>query len=184
MGLQTPPPSLPVPTMPNGPHELPDELTDLAPPVDVFPWPTWLVVAVAVGAFVLLVLLIIGTVWLIRRNRKGPPPLPARTIALRELEALRRESLDLDPYAFSVRVSDVLRSFVGGEYNLRAPQQTSPEFLASIADHPSFAEEDRQLLGRFLEKCDLLKFAHVDAGQEDSAALLASAAAFIQGGRV
>lgn len=181
MGLQTPSPTLPVPS---GSHELPDELTDLAPSVDVFPWPTWLVVAVAIGAFLLLVLLIVGTVWLVRRNRQGPPPLPARTIALRELEALRRESLELDPYAFSVRVSDVLRSFIGGEYNLRAPQQTSPEFLAAIAHHSSFAEEDRQLLGRFLEKCDLLKFAHIDAGQEDSAALLASAAAFIQGGRV
>lgn len=175
MALQTPPPQPPqaTPALP--------EIRDIAPPVDVFPWPPWMV-AIAVG---FLAIVLIAIVWLIVRairRRTVPPPSP-RTLALRELEALRAEVSLLDPYAFSVRVSDVLRGFIGEQFGIRAKEQTSPEFLASIAGAPQFADDDRALLAQFLEKCDLIKFAHIDATSEDSAALLASAMAFVQGGR-
>lgn len=157
------------------------EIRDIVSPLDVFPWPPWMVALVVI--FVLI--LIFVTAWLIiraMRRRPAPPPPTPRAVAVRALEALRPEVERLAPYEFSVRVSDVLRSYIEGQFGLRAKEQTSPEFLASLADAKRFGEGDQALLARFLEKCDLIKFARIDASSEDSAALLASALAFVQGG--
>lgn len=173
MAVQTPPPQ-PTPALP--------EIRDIAPPVDVFPWPPWMV---ALAIF--LIVVVLGLVaWLVIRahkRRPAPPPPTPRSMALRELEALRAEVSRLDPHEFSVRVSDVLRGYIEAQFGLRAKEQTSPEFLASLSGAKQFGEDDRELLARFLEKCDLIKFARIDASSEDSAALLASAVAFVQGGR-
>jgi hypothetical protein len=76
----------------------------------------------------------------------------------------------------------VLRAYVGAAYGLHAPRQTSPEFLASISGYEKFTDADRSLLAGFLERCDLIKFAHVDADATDSERLLESAVGFVQGG--
>ena len=163
------------------PVPTPPEIRDIAPPVYVFPYPMW-VVYTAAG----LTLLILGVVaWLLvrwwRRRPSPPPPTPAQ-IALLALEKARAQILSLDPYAFSILVSDILRSYVSTEYQLRATQQTSPEFLASISALPVFSEAMKKQLAEFLEKCDLIKFAHVSATSADSAALLDQAILFVKGG--
>ncbi len=158
-------------------------IKDIAPPVWVFPYPTWMVVT----AGVIVLLVIVGAALLIRRwikNRPVPEPPTPRSIALRELERLRGEVKPLDPYAFSIAVSEVLRTYVGAAYRLHAPQQTSPEFLAAISDSPKFSDSDRKLLAEFLEHCDLIKFARIRADSSDSLRLLDSAFAFVRGGNV
>ena len=158
-----------------------DLIKDIAPPVWVFPYPTWMVVTAAVIALLLL----IGAALLIRRaikNRPVPPPPTPRSIALRALERLRGDVKSLDPYDFSIAVSDVLRTYVGAAYGLHAPQQTSPEFLAAISSSPKFSAGDRKLLAEFLETCDLIKFARIHASVADSARLLENAQAFVLGG--
>lgn len=160
----------------------PEAIRDIAPPVDVFPYPVWVVVLAALLAIALLGGLITGVrLWM--RSRPGPPPISPRTKALRDLERLRMQLPQTEPYAFSIAVSDVLRDYIAAAYDLHARQQTSPEFLAAISGTPRFSDDDRQLLARFLERCDLIKFARIDAGAQDNAALLESAAAFVQGGR-
>jgi hypothetical protein len=174
----TPPASAPAP------DAAPDPLAgfrDIAPPVDV-PWPPWVWWAIGVGAVIVVALLVSLIVWLVRRKPVQTPPT-ARMIALRALEDLRAHIRELDAYAFSVRVSDVLRTYVSGQFDLRATSQTSPEFLASIADSPRFSGVDRQLLATFLERCDMLKFARIEAHAEENGELLGSAAAFVQGTR-
>lgn len=166
------------------PDAKPDPLADLrgiAPPVDV-PWPPWVWWAIGVGAVIVVALLTWLVVWLVKRKPKTPPPT-ARQIALRELEELRAHIRELDPYAFSIRVSDVLRTYVSGHYKLPVTSQTSPEFLASIADSPRFSPEDKKLLATFLERCDMLKFARIEAHAEENGELLSAAAAFAQGSR-
>ena len=170
------PPAAPAPT--------PDPLADfrkIVPPVDV-PWPPWVWWVIGVGAVIALALLTWLIVWLVNRKPKAPPPT-ARQIALRALEELRAHIGELDPYAFSVRVSDVLRTYVGAQFSLPVTSQTSPEFLASIADSPRFSSVDRQLLATFLERCDMLKFARISAHAEENGELLGAAAAFAQGTR-
>ena len=160
----------------------PDPLAGLranVPPVDV-PWPTWVWWAIGVGAAIVLGLLVWLVIWLRSRRPVANAPSP-RMIALRALDALRARLREFDPYAFSVQVSDVLRTFVSGQFGLHATTQTSPEFLASIAQSPRFTDEDRRLLATFLDRCDMLKFARIEAHAEENGELLSAATAFVQG---
>ena len=78
----------------------------------------------------------------------------------------------------------MLRTFISNaKFRLPATKQTSPEFLAAISASPNFTDADRSLLAGFLEHCDMIKFARIDATADDSAKLLESAFAFVQGGR-
>ena len=170
------------PAAPPTQPELPP-IKDIAPPIDVFPWPTWMVVCAIVIALAVLA----GIVTLIvikMRNRPVPPPPTPREIALRELEALRAQVDKQPPYDFSIAVSGVLRTYIGAQYRLHAREQTSPEFLAAISRSVKFSENEKLLLGRFLERCDLIKFARIAASSEDSGQLLGDAIAFAQGERI
>ena len=178
--IQSAPPPAPAPGAAPAPDPLAG-LRDIAPPVDV-PWPPWVWWAIGIGAVIAVALLTWLVVWLVRRKPKTPPPT-ARQIALRALEVLRAHVCELDSYEFSIRASDVLRTYVSGHYKLQATSQTSPEFLASIADSPRFSAVDRQLLATFLERCDMLKFARVEAHAEENGELLTAATAFVQGTR-
>jgi hypothetical protein len=161
----------------------PVEIRDIVPPVDVFPYPLWMVIVAATLAALLLGLLIW---WIVRwiRRRPAPPPPGATTIALRELEQLRQQMNEMEPYTFSIAVSDVLRIFISkAKFRLPATQQTSPELLAAISGSALFSEEDRALLGRFLEKCDMIKFARLQASSGDNVELVEGALAFVRGGQ-
>ncbi|GEM_PF-469384 len=164
------------------PSPTPVDLAPIAPPVPVFPYPMWMVAIAAT----LAVLLLAGIVWAIvhyLRSRPGPPPPTPRQRALAVLESLRERIGQIEPYPFSVEVSDALRSFVSEEFRVRATRQTSPEFLAAAAASPRFSEADKALLAAFLEKADLIKFARLAATSADSEGLLEQAARFVEGGR-
>ncbi len=163
------------------PDALP-EIMDIAPPLDVSPWPPW-VYGCLTAIAVLAVMIVVAAIIVIIKNRPKAPPPTAREIALAALERLRERVSLVAPYEFSFAVSDVLRGYIGAQFRLRAPQQTSPEFLATIAQSVKFSEDDKTLLARFLERCDLIKFARIDASEADSSELLASAIAFVEGGR-
>ncbi len=155
-------------------------IRDIAPPIDVFPYPMWMV-ATACGVALLLVLLAVWLIWRWVKRRPAPPPPTPRQVALRELEEARKRVTEMAPYEFSILVSDVLRRFVTADFGLRATRQTSPEFLAEAAASQNFTEAEKELLGLFLEKSDLIKFARIDASQADSEALLEQAIAFVEG---
>ena len=159
------------------------EIRDIAPPVDIFPYPTWMVVVAAILALAVLAGIVALIVKKVRDKPKPPPPTP-REIALRELEALRPQVERQTPYDFSIAVSDVLRSFIGRQYRLHAREQTSAEFLSAISRSVKFSENEKSLLAAFLERCDLIKFARIDATSADSAQLLESAMKLAQGERI
>ena len=160
----------------------PPEIRDIAPPLDVWPYPLWMTLLLAVLALLLLG----GLVWQFVRWRKSrpaaPPPTP-RELALGSLEQLRAQVAVLEPYAFSFAVSDVLRAYIGGQFGLHAREQTSVEFLSEISRTGRFSDDDRSLLAKFLVQCDMIKFARIDATSADSAQLLDSAVVFVRGGR-
>jgi len=160
----------------------PAPIQDIAPPIDVFPYPAWVVASVAAVAAVLLVLVI----WLIVRwirNRPAPLPPTPRETAIANLNKAREQIETIEPYAFSILVSDILRAYVAAQFQLHAKQQTSPEFLASISGFTRFTDQEKVLLSVFLEKCDLIKFARIDATPEDSSMLVEQAIRFVEGGK-
>jgi len=153
---------------------------DIRPPLDIFPYPMWMVVTAGAVALVALALIVTGIVRAVR-NRPAAPPPSAREIALSRLKQAEADLVRKEPYAFSIQVSDILRQYVSAQYHVHATEQTSPEFLAEAARSPHFTGADKTLLAEFLERCDLIKFAHVDATADDSRALLEQAVRFVQG---
>ena len=144
-------------------------------------YPPW-VVPLAVLAGLLLLAIIVWGVLRWYRNRPAPPPPTPRERAIAALERLRGRVHVVDPYPFSIEVSDVLRVYITEQYKISATQRTSPEFLGAVAGHPAFSESDRTLLAVFLEKADLIKFARVQATTADSERLLEQATLFVKGG--
>ena len=158
-----------------------DQLHDISPPVDYSLLPPWVVF---VGSF--LILAILGLVgWLVWRwLRKPTPEQTPRARALELLQRVQSEITQLTPYQFSIRVSDILRQYVMQQYQLPVTRQTSVEFLESLTNTSQFSEEDKSLLGDFLTRCDLIKFARYDATEADSELLLEEATRFVQGGKL
>jgi hypothetical protein len=157
------------------------EIRPIAPPVPVFPYPLWMVIAAGAVALALVALLVWLLVRWLRQPKPLPPPPTPREVALAALQALRQQAGTEEPYPFSIAVSEVLRTFVTEEFRVKATNQTSPEFLAAAARSPRFSEEDRALLAVFLEKADLIKFARLQASAADSEALLEQACCFVEG---
>ena len=61
-------------------------------------------------------------------------------------------------------------------------RQTSVEFLNTLAATSTFSVDEQTLLGDFLNRCDLIKFARYDATRADSELLLDEAIRFVKGG--
>jgi hypothetical protein len=152
-------------------------------PVDYSQYPTWVFVVAGLVAAVLLGVLAYYFLKWAKTPPQVMPPRP-RTVAMAELERLRPETLTLDPYAFSIAVSHVLRRYIEAQYLVPALEQTSPEFLTAIAKDVHFSPAERRLLAEFLELCDTIKFARVGAELSVNETLLERAFAFVRGGFV
>ncbi len=63
---------------------------------------------------------------------------------------------------FYIELTMVVRRYIERTHGIRAPEQTTQEFLAAAAKHPLFTSEVLAQLQTFLESADLVKF----AGQE------------------
>ena len=159
---------------------LAEELHDIAPPVDyslISPWLIFLGVFVALTAIGLVV-------WFVAKSFRRPTPPPApRERALALLEQIRAQITAINPYRFSIRVSDILRRYVTEQFGLPVTRQTSVEFLNGVRGSSPFSEDEKSLLEDFLNRCDLIKFARYEATTSDSELLLEEAIRFVKGGQ-
>jgi hypothetical protein len=157
---------------------------DIAPPVALLrrglpPW-IWIVAAglAGLGAAVL-----IG--WWYRRRqrfRSAPaPPQPAHVLALQALHRLEQQNLigqkQID--TFYVQLSAILRRYVEWRFRLRAPEQTTEEFLAATLTSGGLLTTHRDSLRTFLQHCDLVKFARHEPTADDMQHTFDSAKAFV-----
>jgi hypothetical protein len=152
---------------------------DIVPPVNYSLIPPWMIFAASV-----LVLTIIGlAVWYARKlfRKKKPIPTP-RERALVALNEIEKEVERINPYQFSIRVSDILRRYVMEQFDLPMTRQTSVEFLNAIGSGANFSDDEKTLLADFLNRCDLIKFARYEATPADSRLLLDEARQFVKGG--
>lgn len=140
-----------------------NDIRDIKPPLaipDSLAWLWWLL-----GALVLL-----AALWLAWRRFFGrvapenlPPPIPPHVRARQKLaEAL---ALIAQPKPFCVVVSDTVRIYLEERFNFRAPERTTEEFLRELQNTNLLAGEQKDSLGRFLESCDLVKFAKYEPGE-------------------
>jgi len=158
---------------------LAEEFHDIAPPLNYSLIPPWLIIVTTLVGLTLLGLL----TWLILRKRERPqPPKLPRDLALEALERISSEIERINPYRFSIRVSDILRRYVTEQYALPVTRQTSVEFLNALRKTSPFSEDEKSLLADFLNRCDLIKFARYEATPADSRLLLEEATRFVKGG--
>ena len=157
---------------------------DIAPPVELVPpllppWP-W------IAAALLGLAGIAGLLWWwrhrARRPAPPPPPRPAHALALEALQRLQRDNLMEQQAieAFYVRLSFILRQYIEWRFGLRAPEQTTEEFLAAALASGGLVAAHQQLLSSFLQQCDLVKFARHEPTRGDMQQAFDSAKAFVE----
>ncbi|MCY2984510.1 MAG: hypothetical protein NTY15_12875 [Planctomycetota bacterium] len=71
---------------------------------------------------------------------------------------------------FYLRLTGIVRNYIEGMTSLRAPEQTTEEFLREMGEKAVFSKEQSKGLKEFLEAADMVKYAaqRPDASQVDS----------------
>ena len=149
-------------------------LRDIKPPLAIAsPWEPLLWVL----AILLLFLLIVGGIvafllWKFRR-RPAPPMIPAHVRARQQLEAAL--AWLHQPKPFVIAISDTLRSYLEERFNFRAPDRTTEEFLLDLQRTSLLDHSQKDSLGDFLQRCDLVKFARYEPTETELRQLHAAA---------
>lgn len=102
--------------------------------------------------------------WIIHRKNQpapAPAPVPAHEKALLALAALEQQTdfATADPEPFFVAISTIVRHYLEDRFELRAPEQTTEEFIRAASSSSALRLEHQHLVGDFLTECDLVKFA-------------------------
>ncbi len=124
----------------------------------------------------------------IRKRKKADDGLavnkiPAHLQAFEELNALVSENLveKGDIKVFYQKISDIIRRYIENRFYIKAPEQTTEEFLTGIQTRNDFNESYKALLKNFLTHCDLVKFARHQPETEDIQNTFDSSKEFILG---
>jgi len=140
-------------------------LRDIRPPLAIpsgWAWALWLVLALILAGL---------TWWFWRYWRKKSaevpvvPTIPAHIRAKQKLQ----EALALlnQPREFCILVSDTIRWYLEERFNFRAPERTTEEFLHELRGTDLLMREQKESLGEFLNRCDLVKFAKYEPGEPE-----------------
>ncbi len=130
----------------------------------------WAVAAATAGLLAILAVAVL-------RRRKPKPTQPRREtpeeIAGRSLALLLAENLPARGLVkeFYLRLTGIVRQYVEDTTGIRAPEQTTEEFLRNMRSRADFPPERSARLAEFLEAADLVKYAgqQPEAGQIDQA---------------
>jgi hypothetical protein len=90
--------------------------------------------------------------------------IPPHVRARRKLE--QALALIYEPRPFCISVSDTLRAYLEEAFSLHAPERTTEEFLDELQSSALLSFSQKQLLGDFLMRCDLVKFARDEPAVE------------------
>lgn len=162
-----------IPSLPPVASSPTNGLRDIKPPVEIpsgwgWVWGILAVLAVAALAW-----------WLWRYLQKRQtarpaiPSIPPHVRARRRLE--QALSLLSEPKPFTIAVSDTLRAYLEERFSFRAPERTTEEFLYELQSTNLLDPSQKERLGDFLQRCDLVKFAKYEPREVELRDLHASA---------
>jgi hypothetical protein len=118
---------------------------------------------VFLGATAAMIVLIAAVIIAGRRYRPKAisKPVPPHVRALEALRRLRDRKLIEQGLIkeFYYELSNIMRHYIERRFGLTAPEQTTEEFLVAVSRDDQFDTRTRELLGSYLEHCDLVKFA-------------------------
>jgi hypothetical protein len=145
-------------TLPDDPNLSIADIEDVVEmPANYLPWIVTATIAAVIG---------LG-IWIGQRLRPKKVILvqkvyrPAHEIAFEMLKKISEEKLVEQGLIkeFYEKLSLCLRQYIENRFRLRAPEQTTEEFLESLKKSDFLKSEYKQELKQFLEHCDLVKFA-------------------------
>ena len=154
------------------------DIRDIKPLMDIPSTGGWLWWVLAV------LLVIVAIIILMRMVRKkithvpAVPPVPAHVRAKQRLE----EALALiaQPKPFVIAASDAARAYLEERFTFRAPERTTEEFLRELQATDRLLPDQKESLGKFLESCDLVKFAKYEPGENELRELHGSAMRLVE----
>ena len=158
------------------------DLAPMAPPVPLpaRPLPAWAIALLGAGAAGLIVL---AFWWRRRRLARGTVAVQRtpEDIAREELLALLAEDLVNKGLAkeFYVRLTGIVRRYIERTAGIRAPEQTTEEFLRDMRSRKVFPPERAERLAQFLEAADMVKYAGQQPGQRQVQEAVARAQEFV-----
>jgi len=154
--------------------ELGDQTPDLAnldpmiPPIAIDqPWSLWWFGMIFFG-------IALASLWIVRRRRQHieqviqvrqqtPEEIAQAALAQLLSENLPAAGLFAD---FYVRLTGVVRCYIEGTTGLKAPEQTTEEFLREMRSKEIFSAERSVRLKEFLEAADMVKYAGQQPGAD------------------
>jgi hypothetical protein len=140
-------------------------LRDIKPPVQIpggWEWVWW-----GLGVLALAWLLY----WALRywqKRRAAAPPVMLVPAHVRAKQKLQDALALLDrPKEFCIAVSDTVRWYLEERFDFHAPERTTEEFLRELGGSSLLSSQQKDSLGQFLEKCDLVKFAKYEPAEPE-----------------
>ncbi len=157
--------------------------------VEISPEPYWIRptarmvlrwILLAIGAVVLVALVVLLAMKL-RRAAKLRRMTPSER-AFAELSDLLGRGLPEKGLFkdFYIELTHVVRRYIERSHGIRAPEQTTEEFLAAAKSHPRFTPEVIARLADFLRSADLVKFAGVGSSASVADEAVRTARAYIE----
>jgi hypothetical protein len=103
-----------------------------------------------------------------------PPHVRARQRLQEALALIGR------PREFCILVSDTVRLYLEERFDFRAPERTTEEFLHELRGTELLTRDQKESLGEFLNRCDLVKFAKYEPRQPELQDLHGSALRLVE----
>lgn len=151
-----------------------DASLELKPPMPVLELPSERVSAVGWLAAASAIVAVLGVagflIWFGGRKKakKANAYELARARLQRLLDNYQSSHSALSAEQFFVEISSIIRRYLEDRFELRAPELTTDEFLQLAARGSELSREHQKLLSEFLQQADVVKFAGVQATQDDT----------------
>ena len=137
-----------------------EDIKDVKPPVDLPPsFPFWIIL-------LFLILIVIFILFFLKNKLRREPILPEKTLlpwetALKQLEILKNKNFfaQKEYKTYYSELSDIIRRYIEGRFQVRASEMTTEEFLNSQDQAKALTPVHKTMLRDFLNSCDLVKFA-------------------------
>ncbi len=154
------------------------DIREAKPPVPLPSGWAW----IGLGLLAALLAALAASAWLYWKRRRAqptpeiqiPPHLAARDQLRAALALLGR------PEPFCVAVSRIIRVYLERQFDLRAPERTTEEFLEELRASALLSLEQKRSLADFLSRCDLVKFARYEPGEPELRGLYDAAVRLVE----
>ncbi len=124
---------------------------------------------------------IMFALWRRRYIAELVPPLTPEAWAQQALDRLLASGLaSMNVKRFYVELTGIVRNYIERSFGVRAPEQTTEEFLHEISGNQVFSADESLRLKEFLESADLVKFAGYRPRHDAVQGSVQRARAFIQ----